>query len=228
MKEIFLALLITNAFVPATAQTISRINLAADGNISLIIGLDEDVFLYLTKDGNLSKWGFDKYAASGVENYRDAVVNYEGRTEYYTDNDDAALRGKVKYIGKTMVTWYASYDNDAQRGKIKSIGNINFDYYQGYENEAFRGNIKNIGQKGVTWYSSFDNKAIKGKLKSLGTTNFTWYTSLDDVATSGKIKNIGAASFTWYSSFDRSEYRGSMKSGAPAQYVNGIKYIIRN
>ena len=209
------------------AQNISRITIAG-GNIAFVIGLDENVSLYLNKDGTISKWGFDKYAAAGVENYRDAVDPYQGRTEYYTAMDDTAYRGKIKYIGKYKFTWYASYDIASMRGKVKSIGSIVFDYYQAYENEAFRGNIKTFGQKELAWYSSFDNNALKGKIKSFGPTSFTWYTSVGDDILRGKIKTIGNASFTWYSSFDLREYRGAMKTGLATQYVDGIKYVIRN
>ncbi|MEP6713562.1 MAG: hypothetical protein ABJA37_14145 [Ferruginibacter sp.] len=225
--KIFLSVMISCLATTAMAQNISMITVGRDVN-TFVIGLDNNVSVYLSKDGNISKWGYDKYVAAGLENYRDALDTYAGRTEYYAAIDDSSFRGKLKYIGKDLLSWYASYDNEALRGKLKSIGNISFDYYQAYDNKAFRGNIKMIGRQEVTWYASYDNDALKGKLKSVGPTAFTWYTSLDDVAFRGKIKSIGNASFTWYSSFDRPEYRGSLKSGIGSQYINGIKYILRN
>lgn len=227
MKQIILASLFLIFTSAIGAQNISRINLAG-GDVTFVLGLDDHVSFYLTKDGTVSKWGYDKYAAAGADNYMEAVENYQGRVEYYNDQDDIAYRGKVKYIGRYKVTWYASYEMEAMRGKLKSIGNIIFDYYQAYENEAFRGNIKSFGQKAVSWYSSFDNATLKGKIKSFGPSAITWYSSLDDIFLRGKVKSIGNTSYTWYSSFDLPQYRGSLKTGNPVQFVDGVKYIVRN
>src|SRR6478735_7451275 len=105
MKKIFLIIAGLFIFITGHGQTISKITIAADGSLSMFsFGLDERVQVQLTKDGHISNWGFDKYIGY-EENYMDVLDPYVGRTEYYTQNDDEALRGKVKYIGRTLLSY---------------------------------------------------------------------------------------------------------------------------
>jgi hypothetical protein len=210
-----------------TAQNVSKLNFSRAGNLEyIVIGLDEFNVIYLQKDGSISKWGYDRYAARGGENYAADLDPYAGRVENYAATDDAAFRGKIKYIGKYLVTYYASYDNTGLPGKIKSIGTLAINYYEAFENEAFKGNIKTLGGNTLTWYSSFENEAYRGKLKSLGITNIVYYGSFEDKEVRGKIKTLGNSSFTWYSSFDLQDYRGAMKTGQQMQTIGGIKYFV--
>jgi len=225
MKKIFFAVIVFFSS-QVFGQAISKITIAGNGNVdNIAFGLDENVQVYLTKDGNISKWGFDRFIGY-QENYGGVLEPYVGRVEYYTSNDDAALQGKVKYIGKILLTYYASYENEMLKGKLKSIGSINLDYYLNYENESFRGNIKTIGIQAVTWYSSYENEALRGKLKSVGPTLLNYYGSFEDKAYRGKIKSIDRFSITYYSSFE--QYSGSVKTGAQVMNANGIKYFVRN
>ncbi len=226
MKKIFLAITTLFFFVPGFSQGISKITIAGKGNVDVIsFGLDENVQVYVTKNGSISKWGFDKFIGY-QENYEGILEPYVGRVEYYTQNDDEALRGKVKYIGKTVLTYYASYENEALKGKLKSIGSTNLDYYLSYEDEAFRGNIRSVGLNSFTWYSTFDNVDLRGKLKSVGPTVLAYYSSFEDKAFRGKVKSIDRNVFTYYSSFEL--YSGSMKTGTQVLNANGIKYFVRN
>ncbi|HQW83053.1 MAG TPA: hypothetical protein PK987_01255 [Ferruginibacter sp.] len=226
MKRILLVtaliFVITNAF----SQSLSKITIAGRGQVEVFaFALPENVQLYLTKDGNIYKWGFDKYIGY-QENYNNDLEPYVGRVEYYSQNDDAALRGKVKYIGNTLLTYFASYENDALIGKLKAIGYTNIDYYLNYDDAAYRGNIKKIGANMINWYASFENADIKGKLKNVGSTLLTYYGSFEDKAYRGKIKSIGQNNITYYSSFEL--YSGSMKTGTSVLNVAAVKYYIKN
>ncbi|MEO7306942.1 MAG: hypothetical protein ABIR78_10140 [Ferruginibacter sp.] len=208
------------------SQSISKITITGNGQVDVIaFGLDENVQIYVTKDGNISKWGYDKYIGY-QENYNGVLDPYVGRIEYYTQNDDESLRGKVKYIGKTLLTYYASYEQEGLKGKLKAVGLISIDYYLPYEDAAYRGTIKMLGQQAVTWYASYENKDLRGKLKGIGSTAFAYYGSFEDKAFRGKIKSIDRYTITYFSSFE--QYSGSVKSGATILNANGIKYYIRN
>lgn len=226
MKKIFLAISALFILQFAVAQHISRITITGKGQVDVFaIGLDENVQLYLSKEGQISKWGFDRYIGN-QENYNSELEPYMGRVEYYTQHDDEALRGKVKYIGRTLLTYYASYENETLKGKIKAIGTLNLEYYLPFEDAAFRGTLKSIGRNAITWYASYESKDLRGKLKNVGPVLLTYYGSFEDKSFVGKIKSIDRFSFTWYSSFE--QYSGSMKTGNTTITANGIKFYIRN
>ncbi len=214
---------------PAFGQSIAKITIADNGTIETIaFEVDVNVMLNVTVDGAVINWGEDIFRENGVENYAGKLKDYMGRVEYYSANDNEAFRGKVKYIGKTLLTYYASYDNEALKGKLKSIGSTNMDYYLLYEDEAYRGKLKAIGSNSIAWYASYNNESYRGKLKSIGATEFTYYSSTDDKAYKGRVKSIGGSPFTYYSSYERQEYRGRMKTGTQLQVINSIKYFIKN
>ncbi|MBK8611144.1 MAG: hypothetical protein IPL84_14685 [Chitinophagaceae bacterium] len=226
MKKIFIFLLATSFSLAGFAQNISKITITGKGEVEVFaFGLDENVQVYVTKSGNISKWGFDRFIGY-QENYNGTLDPYVGRVEYYTENDDESLRGKVKYIGRTLLTYFASYENEGLKGKLKAIGSISFDYYLPYEDAAYNGNIKTLGRQQVTWYASYENADIRGKIKTLGPTAFTYYGSFEDKAFRGKIKSIDHTTFTYYSSFE--QFSGSMKNGSSVINANGIKYYLRN
>lgn len=226
MKKIFFTVAALFLLFTSFSQNISQITITGGGQAdAFVIGLDENVQVYLTKEGNISKWGFDRFIGY-QENYNGDLQPYVGRVEYYTQNDDEALRGKVKYIGRTLLTYYASYENEALKGKLKAIGSINLDYYLSFEDAAFRGNIKTLGRQAVTWYASYENADLKGKLKTVGPTTISYYGSFEDKAFKGKVKSIDRFTITYYSSFEL--YSGSMKTGTPFMNVNGVKYYVRS
>ena len=225
MKKIFL---LSAAFVFCIAvfgQRISKITITGTGIVGdIVIGLDENVQMYLTREGQISKWGFDRY--TGIqENYNDYLDPYVGRVEYYSQNDDEALRGKVKYIGKTLISYYPSYEIESLRGKLKSIGSLSMDYYLLFDDKAMAGNFKSIGQQTISWYPSYENEALRGKLKTVGLTTLAYYGSFEDKVFRGKIKSIGNITFTYYSSFE--QYSGAMKSGSAIVNANAVKYYVR-
>ena len=226
MKKIFLAIAALVFCLTVVSQGISKITIAGNGYLDVIaFGLDENVQVYVTKDGRIGKWGYDKFIGY-QENYQGLLEPYVGRVEYYNRQDDEALRGKVKYIGRTLITWYPSYETETLKGKLKSIGSINLDYYLAYNDKALAGNLKTIGQQDITWYPSYDNEALRGKLKTVGPTSLTYYGGFEDKAYRGKIKSIDRFSITYYSSFE--QYSGQVKTGAQVLNANGIKFYVRN
>ena len=228
MKKIILLAAVALFAAPSFSQSISKITIGMSGIETIAFEVEPNVMVNIKEDGTVINWGEDVYRQNGVENWAGKLKDYMGRVEYYSNVDNEAFRGKVKYIGRTLLTYYASYENESLRGKLKSLGSNNIDYYLAYDDEATRGKIKSIGSLAVSWYSSFNNEAFRGKLKSIGSTELTYYSSTDDKAYKGKIKSIGGSPFTYYSSYDRQEYRGSMKTGAQIQVINSIKYFIKN
>ena len=225
MKRI---ILLTAAFVfcsVAYSQQISKIIITGNGQVNdIIIGLDENVQIYITKQGQISKWGFDRFIGY-QENYNDYLEPYVGRVEYYSQNEDEALRGKVRYIGKYVLTYYPSYEAESIRGKLRSIGTLNMDYYYSFEDKALAGNLKKIGMQNIQWYASYENEALRGKLKAVGPVSITFYGAFEDKALRGKIKSIGSNTFTYYTSAE--QFSGAMKTGASFVIANGVKYYVR-
>lgn len=225
MKRIILSIVAALMMQVGFSQVVSKITIAGNGQVDFFaFGLDQNVQIYVGKDGNINKWGFDRFIGY-QENYNGDLEPYVGRIEYYTQNDDEALRGKVKYIGRTLLTYYASYEDAALKGRLKAVGNIKLDYYLNYEDAAYRGNIKTLGRQNVTWYGNFENADIRGKLKSVGSTMLTYYGSFEDKAFRGKVKSIDRFNITYYSSFE--QFSGSMKNGSMVMNANGIKYYLR-
>jgi hypothetical protein len=225
MRKIFLFLAAFFLFQFVHAQHIARVTISNTGQVEFFaIGLDENVQLYLSKDGNIIKWGFDRFIGYG-ENYNGDLDPYAGRVEYYTQNDDVSLRGKVKYIGRTLLTYFPSYENEALKGKLKSIGSLNLEYYLQHEDAAYRSSLRSVGRQAITWYASYENKDLRGKLKTVGSNMLTYYGSFEDKAFAGKIKSIDRFTYTYFSSFE--QYSGSMKTGNSTVTVNGLKFFIR-
>lgn len=225
MKRLFFTIVASFVFSLIFSQGVSKITITSNGQVDFFaFGLDENVQVYVSKDGNISKWGFDRFIGY-QENYNGDLDPYVGRVEYYTQNDDAELRGKVKYIGRTLLTYYASYENDALKGKLKAIGAIGLEYFLSFDDAAYRGQIKIIGRQAVTWYASYENADLRGKLKNVGSTALNYYSSFEDKAFRGKIKSIDRFGITYFSSFE--QYSGSMKTGSTIITASGIKFYLR-
>lgn len=226
MRSVF-AIIFFLVSATASAQRIGTVSFGVGGGLDVIsIELDANVIIFLKDDGTIRNWGVDLYKERGIENYNGQLENYMGRTEYYTQNDDAAIKGKLKVIGRYTITWYASYEGEQLQGKIKSIGSMNFMYYDRYDEKSLIGRIKSIGAMPITYYSSYDNEGYRGKLKSIGGTSISYYGSFDDKAYAGKVKSVGGSTITYHGSTEK-YYAGMIKSGNMIQYSNGIKFYIR-
>lgn len=225
MKQFFILSLFFVCGSVVMAQRIAKVNITNSGTTeSFTIGLDENVIINVSPDGNLINYGVD-YFSEKVVNYS-RLEKYNGRIEMFTTTDDKSYQGKLKYIGRTGVTYYASYEDELLRGKIKSIGSLVFTYYQPFEDALLKGKIKSIGVNQIGFYNSFDNDALRGKLRAVGSTSLNYYTSFDNEAFRGKIKNIGSVNFTYYPSYDR-QFAGAMKTGNQTQNIGGITFLIR-
>ncbi len=227
MRKLFFASISAFLLTPAFTQKLAQITIDNRGNTDIVTFLvDEVVVVNMTKDGKIIDWGTE-YTTVRTGIYP-KLEKYMGREEYYPSTDNDAYRGKIKYIGRTLITYYSSDDNDALKGKVKTIGTILFDYYKDYDNEAFKGNIRNAGSVPFTYYSSFDDASYKGRIKSVGGTAVAYYGSIDDKAYRGKVKNVDRNVFTYYSSYERKEFSGIMKTGTQILSSGGVKYIIKN
>ena len=115
----------------------------------------------MSKDGNIIDWGIEyNTVRTGIY---PILLKYMGREEYYSPTDNEAYRGKIKYIGRTLITYYSSYENEEFRGRVKTIGPNLLDYYASYENNAFKGNLKNAGAVSFTYYGSFDDETYENR-----------------------------------------------------------------
>lgn len=229
MIKFFFTLALAISVSTSFGQRIAKIIMSQSGILDMITyEIETDVMVNISDEGNVINWGTDLYKDGRIENFGGRLAEYPGKLEYYSASDNEAYRGKLKYIGKTLLTYFASHDDEALRGKLKSIGATNFEYYASYDEKALKGKIKNAGSVPFAYFTSFDNEAFQGKIKSVGITSLTYYSSFDDKSFKGKIKSIDRTSFTYYASFDKIEYRGMMKSGFQSQLINGIKFLVRN
>jgi hypothetical protein len=227
MAKLYLILILTFLLTPAFAQNLAQITIDnRDKQDILTFLVDEFVVVNITKDGKIIDWGTE-YTSPQTGVYP-KLEKYMGREEYYPSTDNEAYRGKVKYIGRTLLIYYTSDDNEALKGKVKMIGTNLLDYYTEYDDAAFKGYLRNAGPVSFTYYGSYNDEFYKGKIKSIGSTMVSYYGAIDDKAYRGKVKSIDRNLFTYYSSFDRREFSGSMKTGSPMISSGSIKYIIKN
>jgi hypothetical protein len=210
------------------AQQLSQVTFASGKTFSsFAILTDQGVLVRITDEGNITEWGTEVQSLRSSNYYAPRLQPFTGRVDYYGDEADSLIRGKVKSIGTCTFTYYGAYETENRRGRLKTAGILSMDYYTRYDNIAFRGKLKSVGNYTVEYYSSFENESLRGKPKSINNTAITYYSSFDDKAVSGKVKSIGPFNYTWYTSYDRQGAGGAMKSGLQRQNINGITYILR-
>ena len=210
------------------AQSLSVVCMDRSGDkILLCFRTIDNALINVSKEGQLVGYGMENLQRQNLHwMFPPQLDPYMGRVENYSDNEDVNFRGKVKYIGQTMITYYATYDKDELHGKIKCIGATDFVYFESYSDKSFAGNIQRAGNNNFNYYSSFDNEALKGKFKTIGNTGLSYYSSFEDKAIKGRIKNIGTDNFTYYTSFDRKGYQGAQKSGFQTKFINSIRFQV--
>jgi hypothetical protein len=227
MKSLFILFCFPCLGGTALGQGLAQITLDNRGaNTVITFLLEPSLVLNMAKDGKITDWG-SEYTTQQTGVYP-KLEKYMGREEYYEATDNEAYRGKIKYIGRTLITYYTADDNEDLKGKVKTVGDIMIDYYGQYDDAAFKGYLRDAGSILFSYYSSFDDDFYKGKIRSVGSTMLTYYGSVDDKAYAGKIKNVDRTLFTYYSSYERPEYSGMMKSGVPMLSSGGIQYVIKN
>ena len=120
MKKLFLLAAIALFASPSFSQSISKITFASNVIESIAFEIEPNVMLNIKEDGSIINWGEDVYRQNGVENWQSKLKDYMGRVEYYSATDNEAYRGKVRAIGRLILTYYASYEDEILRGKLKS------------------------------------------------------------------------------------------------------------
>lgn len=225
MKFLLTAIIFLNFLADLSAQRISKITISTEGALQMFsITTDDNAVINVNPNGDVVNYGTE-YFSENIQNFS-RVEKFNGRVDLFGSTDDKAFQGKLKYIGRTAVTYYASFDLEALRGKIKSIGNLVINYFMDFDDSSIKGKIKNIGSTQLQYFTSFDNESLRGKLKNVGNTNLNYYNSFEDQSIRGKIKSIGQASFTYYTSFEK-QFAGAMKTGNQNQNISGINYIIQ-
>ena len=224
MKGLFALLFTFLSYYSVCGQTIKFVQFFNGENLVCISYItDQKVIIKISIDGKILEWGYEQepgryYSMPGL------LKPYMGRVEYYSNQSDSILNGKVRSIGTTNITYYGSSEKEDFAGKVKMMGRNVFTYFAEFDNELLRGKIKFAGDKSFNYYNSFENEAYSGKLKSVGNTNIIYYSSFDDKALRGKLKNIGAVTIRWYNSLER--YPGTLKEGIMTRVVDGITYIL--
>lgn len=225
MARILLSLFFLSRLPVVVAQELTQVQFSAGSAFSsFAFTTDQQIIIKISDDGKILEWG-NALEAGRYYNSPGKLQPYMGRVDYYGNEADSISKGKVKSVGTCVITYYPASDMPEKAGKIRTIGRITLDYYTNFENTAYRGKLKSAGYTQLAYYGSFDNEVIRGKLKSVNNTVLTWHTSFDDKVIQGKIKSIGNNPYLWYSSFD-GRYQGGLKSGALAQNINGVVYII--
>lgn len=225
MKSFIIVLFFFSCISTLFGQRISKIALSSAGDLqTFAITTDDNAIINLSPTGDVISYGTE-YFSEKIQNYS-RIEKFNGRVDLYGATDDKSLQGKLKYIGKTAVTYYASYDIETLRGKIKNIGNLAINYFMEYDDVNLKGKIKSIGSSQMQYFSSFDNEALRLKLKSVGSTAINYYTSFEDKAIKGKLKSIGQTNFTYYTSFEK-QFAGAMKTGSQQLNVSGIAYFVQ-
>ena len=127
------------------------------------ITTDDNAVINVNPNGEVINYGTE-YFSENIQNFS-RIEKFNGRVDLFGSTDDKAFQGKLKYIGRTAITYYASFDLEALRGKIKSIGNLVINYFMDFDDSSIKGKIKNIGQVSFTYYTSFE-KQFAGAMKT--------------------------------------------------------------
>jgi hypothetical protein len=229
MKKIFLSFLFLVVAFSINAQRVNKLTISNNGSsVTLRYLLDQSVVLDINQDGTLGEWGVDRYATRPVDFTQRKLNPFEGRVEYYNESENEAFKGKIKYIGRTLITYYASTDQDFQVGKIKSVGPTKLNYYTNADDPMQAGKLKVAGSMNFSYYSSYENQALRGKVKNAGNVPVTYYSSFDDNVIVGKIKSLNGGAYTYYINKEQNFAKGSLKSGRMIQVINGVTYFIKN
>jgi hypothetical protein len=221
-----LSILVTLLFVVFVtySQELTHVTFSGGATLSSFsYRTDQEIIIRISDEGKVLEWGTDPGPGRYYNDPR-KLQPYLGRVEFFGQEYDSVLRGKVKSIGTCTFTYFDKFETSAKTGKLKTIGRIAVDYYDNYEDAALKGKIKYAGTVQFSFYPSFENEAFRGKIKSVGKSLITYYSTFDDKGIKGKLKSIGGNEYIWYASYDR--YHGGLKSGSATQIINGITFTI--
>jgi hypothetical protein len=224
MKVIFAFLLSFLSYFSVNGQNLKFVQFSNGTDLVCISYItDQDVIIKISTDGKILEWGYEQergryYGRPGM------LKPYMGRVEYYSNQSDSILNGKIRSIGTTLITYYGSSEKKEYAGKVRMLGRNFFDYFAEFDNELLRGKLKSAGDKSFNFYNSFENEAYRGKLKQVGNSTITYHSTFDDKALRGKLKTIGSVTIGWYNSLDR--YPGTLKDGVMTRLIDGITFIL--
>ncbi|MGZ8550502.1 MAG: hypothetical protein ACXWV2_07565, partial [Chitinophagaceae bacterium] len=165
MRKLLSALAFLLIGVCAWSQQLSQVTFSGASSLSYFTFItDQDILIRVSEDGKLMEWGTELRSERSSNYYAPKLQPFMGRVDYYSQEADTILRGKVKSIGTCMLTYYGSYEKDSKPGKLKSIGSAGLDYYTQFENAAFKGKLRFAGPLVLEYYPSLENEAFRGKL----------------------------------------------------------------
>ena len=224
-KKLFILLSLLPLAGVAYSQQLSQVTFTNGANLSYFSFLtDQGVFIRVSPDGKVLEWGSEVMADRGYY-YAPRLQPFMGRVEYFNTELDSAVKGKVKSIGSSFITYYGGYEEGSKRGKIKSLGPLQFDYYSAYDEKSLQGKLKTIGIYLLDYHRQYENEAVRGKLKSIGAMPVTYYSPFEDRYNAGKLKSIGTVSYTWYSEYERA--KGALKSNNYRTSVAAVTFILK-
>jgi hypothetical protein len=225
MKRFFALIAILFISCSLYAQKLKQVSFLDGSNLSFFtISTDQDVLIRIAPDGRIMEWGTELLSDRG-NYYAPNLQPFMGKIEYYGDESEPFLKGKMKSIGSSYFDYYGPQDEEWKRGKLKSIGHLDFDYFTRFDEKAMQGKLKMIGMYLLEYYKSYEEPAVRGKLKSIGSMPVAYYSSFDDKSNEGKLKSVGTATFTWYTPFDY--IKSGLKSNNYRQTVGDITIVLR-
>jgi len=228
MKKICLLLLSLFICICMHAQALSQVSFSNGADfLWFTISTNQNILIRINADGNILEYGIEERAIYNRNYFAQKLQPYAGKVNYYQNEYDSTLNGKIKNIGSCFFTYYPGGDYPERAGKIKSAGILVFDYYRKFEDVLLAGRVKKIGFSDIAYYTSFEQEEFRGKLKTVGATLITYYSVFDDVVLKGKLKTIGAFRCDWYIANNTRQFTGVLKSGVQRQLINGITYVLQ-
>ena len=110
-----------------------------------------------------------------LDSSNELVIEVDDGSIYYYDDwdDDSYCKGKIKYIGRTLIT-YNDFDSDST-GKVRYIGNILITYNDDWDDDSFKkGKVRYVGNTLVTYYDDDYESYKVGRVKTVGDTFIYW------------------------------------------------------
>ena len=112
MKSLLTAIVFFNFLTNLSAQRISKITINTEGALQIFsITTDDNAVINVNPNGEVVNYGTE-YFSEKIQNFS-RIEMFNGRVDLFGSTDDKAFQGKLKYIGRTAVTYYASYDIEA-------------------------------------------------------------------------------------------------------------------
>jgi hypothetical protein len=105
MKNFFLLMAFFLITVISFSQSLSQVTLSGATSLSSYSFLtDQQAIIRVTPDGRVLEWGVEMVPGR-IGYYQGKLDPYMGRVEYYSQDADEAVRGKVKSIGTCNIIW---------------------------------------------------------------------------------------------------------------------------